>query len=264
MPAKDDDFTTLSATATNVAKWVTAYSTGHVVASLLWRRVLPRQMYRRLPWRSQVFLSEKIMSSINSVVLCIASYRLIFGQESVYDQDTLTPYPPLVHHAMEALFGYTLYDLITMLVQGTEHWSMWLHHCMSAYGSGLMMYYRQAAFYPALFCFSEITALTNNVCWYLDTLRPGSRARVPALLLRAVSFTLCRVWLGPYAVYHTLRASNGDVAQIRQQWAALPRVVSVLTTLNVSLMALINVGWTHQAWKLVLREAGGGRKQKAQ
>ncbi|KAI9164215.1 hypothetical protein H9P43_008032 [Blastocladiella emersonii ATCC 22665] len=258
------DEVTASATLKNVLTTFAAYTVSHVIVDGVWRRAMPAH-YKSLSRRDRIYLAEKIASSVNALVVSGLAYKSIFV-DGDYDADTMHPYPLTAHRAFVHLCGYTMYDLGTMWLQGGDHWSMWAHHTMSLYGTALITYLRNPSFYPLLFGVSEITALANNVVWYLQTLRPASRAMPYVLTARAAAFTFCRVWIGPYALYRAYTNAARDVAlgsaptvwqALWAQWsgktADVIPLAAVATAFNVLLLTYMNAGWTVAVWKLAIR-----------
>ncbi|KAI9221661.1 hypothetical protein BC828DRAFT_380412 [Blastocladiella britannica] len=247
--------TDLTPTLTGVASTFLAYTAGHALVDRVWQVAAPAR-YASLSRRDRIYLAEKVSSSVNAVVVSALGAATIFGRRGEYSNDLMHAYPLSAHHAFVHLCGYTIYDLGTMWMQGGDHWSMWVHHIMSAYGTSLIMYYKNPSFFPLLFGVSEITALANNVVWYLQTLRPSSRSLPYVLMGRAIMFTVARVWIGPYALMRMLAHAEWSPRKLVAQWFEDPdmsRVASVLTLVNVLTIAYFNVGWTIAVWKLAIR-----------
>ncbi|ORZ38361.1 hypothetical protein BCR44DRAFT_47527 [Catenaria anguillulae PL171] len=248
------------ATLARISATFISYSLAHGVLDFAWRHKLGPQRYNALSRRDRIYLAEKVCSSVNALVVSGLAFKAIF-LDKAYDGDTMHPYPPLAHEAFSHLCGYTIYDLVTMWFQGGDHWSMWTHHLMSLYGTSLIIYLRNPSFYPLLFGVAEITALANNLVWYLQTLAPTSRIIPFALVARAVMFILTRVWIGPYAMFRAWANADFDLTKLWMQWAKDPQVAkiaAVLTMVNVFTIGWFNVGWTIATCKLAVR---GWRKK---
>ncbi|KAI9146452.1 TLC domain-containing protein [Paraphysoderma sedebokerense] len=264
MADSDSDFTSLKATATEVGKTVVFYSVVHVIMDRLFRFVLSNDKYNSFSRRDRIYLAEKICSTINSLYVGVWSAYVIFVQKA-YDKDVFTPYPKLGHSVLSHLFGYTIYDIATMIMQRDKDVSMWIHHIAGAYGTGLMMYFKQASFYPILFGVTELTASFNNLVWYIENVTTQGRLHPQyknAMVLRALSFIAFRVWVFPFSYYYTLKTCNFDVNMVWTKIRNLHPVVSVLSVLNVHMIGVLNTGWTYAVCKLACRALTGRMKPK--
>lgn len=152
-----------------------------------------------------------------------------------------------------------------------DHWSMWVHHLIGIAGAGSILYVRVGAYWPALFCITEITALPNNVVWYLqtmaiintasardkkskqvltmsesttlDSVTPPTTSLLIAHIFRWVSFAFMRIWIAPYSVYHAYQVCGGWSGVI-EAFAAMPVYSMVGIPLVAGTMGLLNVVWT--------------------
>ncbi|KNE70808.1 hypothetical protein AMAG_14924 [Allomyces macrogynus ATCC 38327] len=243
-----------------------AYAAAHVVLDRVWQKCLGQAKYKALSRRDRIYLAEKILSSVNALVTSGLAFKAIF-LDKAYDGDVLNPYPNLAHTVFASMCGYTIYDLFTMWAQGGDHWSMWIHHIMSLYGTSLIMYFRKPSFFPLLFAVSEITALANNLVWYAQTLRPTSSWLPSLMVARAVTFTVARAWIAPYALARALAQAQYNPAMLWAQWfgasSNLARIAAFLTALNVFTIGWFNVGWTTAVWKLAVRALRGVPLRKA-
>jgi hypothetical protein len=120
------------------------------------------------------------------------------GTEGIIDR-----YPHSFHWFFSSYVGYSVYDMLTMLAVGGEHWTMWMHHIIGAGGAFLMMLYRQAAYFPIVFTITELSVVPTNWLWLLRTLKfpQSSQQYRVAHLTRSLAFLGFRTFLAPVDNY---------------------------------------------------------------
>jgi hypothetical protein len=140
------------------------------------------------------------------------------------------------------------------------HWSMWIHHLAALYGSSAMLFlYRDQSWSLSLFTvsttliqLSEVSALTNNIVWYAQTLGPRYSVTVCYLsLLRLAAFALVRIPLTPFTAWWAVEKCGG-LHGIFQQLIKTPWL-SIQTSGMIALFGLLNVVWTAAMWKSSMR-----------
>ena len=95
------------------------------------------------------------------------------------------------------------HDMMIMALHG-EHFSLYWHHIVVMLGSGLMMFYKRAVFFPTWFYMSELTVPLQNTIFALQTFAPEHRATLRALIkARFVAFIGMRLLLTPVSVSWT-------------------------------------------------------------
>ncbi|KAJ3086495.1 hypothetical protein HK102_013025 [Quaeritorhiza haematococci] len=156
------------------------YSTLHLLAVWFFRSsgVVSSETLKQLSRKNRILMSEKVASSVNALIMGLFGIYMMFVQNS-FKTNVFTEYPPLLDHLLCNFVGYTIYDVITMAYAGS-HWTMWLHHGVCLYAAIGIMYWRQGAFWNALFTVTELTALAHNMVWYIQYVggeRPQNRGK---------------------------------------------------------------------------------------
>ncbi|KAJ1506836.1 hypothetical protein HMI54_004759 [Coelomomyces lativittatus] len=237
------------------------YSGCHLVFDAIWKRTLGHKYYK-LRKSDRISLPEKISSIIHATYVSVLSSKILFV-DCAYSHDTLNAYPLGAHRLFLHYTGYNIYDILTMIMQGDQHWTMWLHHIMGLYGSTLMLYFKKPSFYPFIFFLSEATAITNNLCWYASLLSFKSTSLVKLNVLRAISFVLARVWIGPYAIWRAFEQADYNLQTLWNQWTTqLHPIASTLSVINLILLSYLNFGWTVATIKIALRSLGLRKSSK--
>ena len=98
---------------------------------------------------------------------------------------------------------------------------------------------------------TELTAVTDNLFWYYKMLVlptvPGKRKmklkKEILPLIRASSFVLFRVWVGPYSIYKSASLSGGWINMF-SEWASMPLYLTVIGPTLILTLTLLNVVWT--------------------
>ncbi|KAJ1916087.1 hypothetical protein IWQ60_008220 [Tieghemiomyces parasiticus] len=265
--------------AQRIGKAFLAYSALHLVVEKLFVPRLDPRAVAHLSRSDRIELVEKIPSTVNGLVSGLLGMYVIHVQRG-FRGDVFKPYPRLLDRLFSGFAGYCLYDLGIMALQANRDPAMWAHHAAGFLGATLMTVYRQAAFFPTAFMITELTVVPTNLLWYIQKL--GADRSAPGVaavwyrrvaIARAVAFVALRLtttwfvlW---YALYNTPSVDGqsagpgaaGDetkpVVGLRRQvccrrrlhdlwyqFSCLPRVVSVLTTINVSLLTILNLNWT--------------------
>ena len=182
--------------------------------------------------------------------MSFVAFYLLFVADDAFT-DVWTSFPSLLEFAFPVYLGYSLYDMGTMCFQ-TQHWTMWLHHILGVTGSLIMMVWRTGTVYATFFMLTEITAVTDNLNWYIknlvipDMVEPRrSFLRDNVLPLgRAASFVFGRVWVGPFALDKSAEMCGGWVGLWRG-WARLPLHLSIPGFSIILLFCLLNYVWTY-------------------
>ncbi|KAH6599372.1 hypothetical protein BASA50_003069 [Batrachochytrium salamandrivorans] len=235
---------------------------------------------------NRISVSEKICSSVNSILTGCIGVWIIFLQPQFVGKDLFHVWPLLLDLAFSMYLGYTLYDLLTMVFQ-KHHWTMWLHHATGALGAIIMLVYKKGAIYPCYFMITEFTAIINNMLWYVKTIRDADVARnermkagggsaksdlkpppPPSLLyvnlmyIRAWAFVFLRVWVGPYALWVSV-VGLGGWEPLLKEWMVLPLPALVIGSISFAMFTLLNFIWTPAVFAKATKAAQAYKAGKA-
>ncbi|ORX86031.1 hypothetical protein K493DRAFT_307154 [Basidiobolus meristosporus CBS 931.73] len=226
----------------------------------------------KLSKNDRIDLSEKFPSCVNSIVVGLFSFYLVFIAR-VFDNDIFTHYPPALDVLFAGLLGYTIYDSSVMFLKPKEEPTIWIHHLVVAFGCIMEMYYRQAAFFPTMFCVTEITVIPTNLVWYLQRLQmKNTKLYTKALIARAAAFLFIRLPIAPFVFWYaldnqglppietlvsgTLATANNTmfpepsayfnekISTLFMRFSDLPWIVSLSCTFNILALGLLNTVWT--------------------
>ncbi|KAK9767093.1 hypothetical protein K7432_003360 [Basidiobolus ranarum] len=250
------------------------YSLLHLVSEKL---IVPRfdqEIVSKLSKNDRIDLAEKFPSCVNSLLVGLFSFYLVFIAR-VFDNDIFTHYPPALDVLFAGLLGYTIYDSFVMFMKTNEEPTIWIHHIVVGFGCIMEMYYRQAAFFPTIFCVTEITVIPTNLVWYLQRLQmKDTKLYTMALIARAAAFVLIRLPIAPFVFWYaidnqglipintvvsgmaaatttnnTLLAVSGlhikeKISTFVVKFTDLPWIVSLSCTFNILALGFLNTAWT--------------------
>jgi hypothetical protein len=115
-----------------------------------------------------------------------------------------------------------------------------------------MMTFKTGAIYPTFFMVTEITAVSDNMNWYIKILLlPRLQGTFIGSLLhdrilpivRALSFWVGRVWIGPYSIYKSAMITGGR-SYLLQGWMRLPWYLALSGSSIILLFCFLNIVWT--------------------
>lgn len=141
-----------------------------------------------------------------------------------------------------------------MAALGGEHPSVWAHHVLGILGSLVVRAYKKLAWFPTVFCVSELTVVPSNFLWIQQRLW-SSRQDIEGklLVMRAIFFALFRFPCAPLAALGTLSALRKDPSLLKRTKEEVPFLVTVLCAFNVAIFAGLNSWWTALVFKALLR-----------
>lgn len=227
-----------------------AYTFIHFTADAIFLYLIPKK-YARLSHDDQINLSEKICSSLNAILMtCFGIYLCLLTPSFDHCFDAFHNYPKLLEIAYPFYLGYTFYDMTVMYFQ-TQHWTMWLHHWMGAFGAIIMILFKKAALFSTFFMMTEVTAFIDNIMWYIKMLylpdigpmrQKYLKFRVLPFI-RAWIFLTTRIWVGPFIIYKGINVCGGIIPML-YEWTKIPFIVS-LTGISITLLlTTLNFIWT--------------------
>ena len=133
--------------------------------------------------------------------------------------------------------GYSLYDMATMCLQGSEM-SMWVHHLVAALGFICSMWYRRSGIVSRMLM-TEATVIPANVLWYVNVFKGRkSRSFRRMQLVKMISFIVCRVGVGPWLIYRTFR--DGQYETFKE----MSIDAQLITAGIVIILSVLNINWT--------------------
>jgi len=255
----------------------TFYEIVHYLSEKYFISRLDKHVVAKLDICDRIDLPEKIPSTINGLVVGTLGLYVIFW-EKAFENDVVYPYPLALDLLFGSFVGYTAYDLKIMWSKPQEELSMWVHHILGLIGSTLILFKRQAAFFPALFSITEITVIPGNLVWFLQRLElKKTKLYTIGLALRAGFFLTFRTFVAPFCYYYavsnpgpllphmntilkkySLIATSRNTGQLLSKltWEdkaqvlkanlfQLEAIVPILCIFFVTIFGILNVGWTY-------------------
>lgn len=127
-----------------------------------------------------------------------------------------------------------------MSLQRTDTAAMWVHHCVVVTGFTMLLYFRQAAFYPLSFFITELIVIPVNVLWYIRSLGVPRESRIYkiAYTARFLAYYVCRIWVAPWVFYRAI--VRGDYARYQE----VHPLVTIFSNFNGALLTILNLLWT--------------------
>ncbi|KAI9343617.1 hypothetical protein BDR26DRAFT_858418, partial [Obelidium mucronatum] len=146
-----------------ILKSLSAYCTIHLITASLLRK------YKVVPPERIHILAEKLPSTINALLTSTITIYLLFIKKHFSKSWLKVAYPNLLDYAYAGHIGYTLYDILVMLLdKETSHISSWAHHVFGVLGISVMRMYKTAFFLPTCFLPAEATVVVTNLIYLVQ------------------------------------------------------------------------------------------------
>ncbi|KAL9645034.1 hypothetical protein ABK040_004527 [Willaertia magna] len=249
----------------STSSFIVCCATHLCLDKFIWKRIVN---LNKISSRDRIFLSERLVSVMHGLAVAFLAAKILLIDKA-YDRDPKKDfvsiwktYPmPISDWMFSISTGYEVYDMITMLAQGSKDPKMWLHHIFTFLGTSLSMWYKEATFLSTCLLFSEFTVLPTNINWFIRLFEKdkvkgsfGSRIYELNLLVRLLFYIVFRLGVGPVA-FMKLIPHYSRIWEIT--WTA--KVFSHLVTILIS---VFNAQWSWIVIKDYLKRVKLNRRRK--